>query len=336
MKQRRKISRLAWVLLLALVFSVGCAEQKKVEKAEPVKVGRKRAIQEPVTLALEFKKGDLAKYLAITEVEKSLDFTGEITKDPQFQSGKTGDRAEMVFSERIKDVDEAGNATAQITIEALKYISKERNVVNLDFDSSREKNKDNELNKLVGQSYTIKISPKGEVLNVSGGEEIKTIVAGNLPSNRIAVNLVSQELIRRRHNTEPLTDANDGRFKVGDKWNGRKKVSFAQMGSEVYDKIYTLKDIKQEGGREIAVVEIKAIPAVKSGQDSSAVVNMFDNVREFEGEMRLDLTGGVIEKSYEKLDSQWVVVDPKTAEEDKELSTIKMGYMQLQSLEKID
>jgi hypothetical protein len=352
MKSDKKLWMLAELFILAVIFAAGCAEQEKpkkvelvkpekveqvkVEKAEPVKVEKKPATHEPITLLLKFKEGDMATYRATAEVEKSLDFSGEISKDPEFRSGKAGDRAEMEFAEQIENVDQQGNATAKITIKQLKYISKERNIVHLDFDSSREKDKADELNKLIGQSYTVTISPKGDVLNVTGGEEIKALVAGNLPSSRFAANLVSQDMIRKRHQIAAMADANDRPPSIGDKWNGRKKVSFAQMGVDVYEKIYTLKDIESKGGQEIAVVEITAIPVARVEQGSSPMMNMFDNVREFGGELRLDLTKGRVEKYYEKMNSQWVVADPQTAEEGKELSTIKMGYMQLYSLERVD
>jgi hypothetical protein len=346
MKSERKLWGLAGLFIMAILFSAGCAEQEKnkkaeqvkLEKAEPVKVEKKaeqKAAAQGERLVLKFKVGDLTAYRSTAQIEKSLDFGGEISKDPQFQSGKTGDRVEMDFTQRIESIDKEGNARAKITINQLKYMSKERNVVNLDFDSSREKDKGDDLYKLIGQSYTIRISPKAVVLGVTGGEEINSMVQGSL-SGRAAMNLVSQEVIKKRHTIPPIEDANDSTWKVGDIWKGSKKVSFAQMGTDVFEKIYTFKDIEKKGANRIAVVEMTAIPATRGGSSSMAM-NMFDSAKNYSGQLRLNLTGGKVDNYYEKINSQWIVADPKAVEEpNKEVSTIKMGYLQMQSLERID
>jgi hypothetical protein len=347
MKSERKLWGLAGLFIMAILFSAGCAEQEKSkkaeqvkpEKAEPVKVEKKveqKAAAQGERLVLKFKAGDLTKYRSTAQIEKSLDFGGEISKDPQFQSGKTGDRVEMDFTQRIESIDKEGNARAKITINQLKYMSKERNVVNLDFDSSREKDKGDDLYKLIGLSYTIRISPKAVVLGVTGGEEINSMVQAGSLSGRAAMNLVSQEVIKKRHTIPPIEDANDSTWKVGDIWKGSKKVSFAQMGTDVFEKIYTFKAIEKKGANRIAVVEMTAIPATRGGSSSMAM-NMFDSAKNYSGQLRLDLTGGKVDNYYEKLDSRWVVADPKAVEEpNKEVSTIKMGFLQLQSLERID
>jgi hypothetical protein len=139
---------------------VGCAEPD-VEPPIVILEPDEPKTGEVVTLALKFKPGETTTYRLITENTNGLEFEGKDPKDPSFIGGETGTRIEMEFTEEIQSVDEKGNASAKITIKALKYLAKHKSVTTIDFDSSE--GKEHLLGKLIGQSYTIEITPAGKV-----------------------------------------------------------------------------------------------------------------------------------------------------------------------------
>lgn len=308
---------------------------KPIEKPKeevPVKPAEKT-----VGLALKFNANDLSTYKITMAAERSVDFSGEIAKDEQFKSGKTGNHTEMTFSELIQAIDSNGIATAKITVKALKYLSSVRNQPAIDFDSTRAADQNSPLYKVIGQSYTITINPNGEVLTVKGGEEIKGLVAGNLLENQAGVKLFSQDVIRKRHQVPALLDAKEKIVKVGEKWSGTKTVSFDMMGTNTYEKIYMLQKLDMKNGQEIAVVDINSMPSTKGEQAGPELSKIFDKRSVFSGVLSLNLTSGHIEEYIEKLQAEWVIADPTTTQKpQEEPSTLKMGTMELFKLEKID
>ena len=347
-------------VLLGTILITGCAAPAKEGKAAPAKsaVGGKKVepiITEPVkattktaakskgttgeqaeqaVLALKFNKGDTSIYKVIMETERTADFAGEITKDEQFTSGKSGTRAEMIFSQQIENVDANGNATAKITIKSLKYIAITKDVQLLDFDSSIQGQQPNALNKLIGQCYTIIITPTSDVIGATGQDEIKGLVEGNAMENKAAVQLVSKNLIQRRHQILALMDAGSKKLKLGEKWSSTRTVSFGSMGTNALEKIYTLKAIEEKEGKRTAVVEISGIPATIQKDATSPVAKLFDSTNNYTGTLLLDLNNGQIERYTEKLEAEWVVADPQAT--GSEPSTIKLGTKELNSLEKIE
>jgi hypothetical protein len=348
-------------VLLATILITGCAAPAKQGKAAPAKspVGGKKVepiIAEPVktttktaakpkettgesaaggaVLALKFIKGDTSIYKVIMETERSADFAGEITKDEQFTSGKSGTRTEMIFSQQIENVDANGNATAKITIKSLRYIAITKDVQLLDFDSSKQGQQANALNKLIGQSYTIIITPTSNVIGATGQDEIKGLVEGNAMENKAAVQLVSKNLIQRRHQISALMDAGGKILKVGEKWSSTRTVSFGSMGTNSLEKICTLKAIEEKEGKRTAVVEISGIPATIQKDATSPVAKLFDSTNSYTGTLLLDLNNGKIERYTEKLEAEWVVADPQAT--GGEPSIIKLGTKELNSLEKIE
>jgi len=73
-------------------------------------------------------------------------------------------------------------------------------------------------------------------------------------------------------------------------------------------------------------------------QVAAALSKMFDNpIDSYTGQLKLDLTTGKVEKYLEKLQSEWVVVDPSVRQQgDKEPDAIRMGAIRLHRLERID
>jgi hypothetical protein len=297
--------------------------------------------EQTITLALKFTPQDLTTYKITTEVERSVKFEGPLPDETAFKGGCTGDKIEMTFTQQIQSVDENGNAVAEITIEGLKYLAKVRDKPVLDFDSSREKDQNSPLAKLIGQGYTIEITPVGRVSKVIDVSSARTAVLGSSSANRAAIRLLSTDAIKQRHAVPVLPDANEKQLSEGDNWSNVRTFSFGMMGSKSYERIYTLKEIKSIDQRRVAVIEMKAIPtsemAEQLEQARSTFSKMFDNIETYTGQLRLDLTAGKIEECLEELRSEWVAFEPSAElEDDKEPAVLRMTAARLYHLEKID
>ena len=329
----------------AIVESTKPEEQKPEVVVETVKPEVEPEKQIPtVKLALKFSPQDSTTYKVITEAQKSVSWEGPTSKKPAtFQGGHTGNQIEVTFTQKIQSVDDKGNAVAAITIKELKYLAKVKDNPILDFDSSREKDRDNPLAKLIGQSYSIEISPAGRVTKVIDVNEAQAAVEGSSAANKTAVALLSADAIKERHTISALPATDTNQFRPGDNWSNIKTLSFGMMGSKSYEKISTLKEITDADNRQIAIVDMNAIPSSEMAeklhkeQATSFFSKMFDNTETYTGELKLDLTAGKVEKYTEKLRSEWLAVEPLAGQEgDREPAALKMVATRLYRIEKVD
>ncbi len=319
------------------------AAEAKVEPKEAVKAEAKPKKQGPtVQLALKFAANDLTTYKVITEMEKSVKWEGPLPDKPfPFKGGSTGNKVEVAFTQRIQSVDDKGNAVAQITFKGLKYLGKVKDNVVLDFDSSREKDANSPLFKLIGQSYTIEVSPAGQVLRVIDASGAQAAVEGSSSANKTALALLSPDAIKERHTIAGLPVADKNRLCAGDTWSSIKTFSFDMMGPKSYERIYALKEIKEVNNHQIAAAEMKALPSSEMAEElhkeraTGAFSKMFDNTETYDGKLALDLTAGKVQEYFEKLRTEWVMVDPKP-EPNKEPAALRMAATRSYSIKKID
>lgn len=345
---------LSWSIsgvICLLLVGAGCAPAAKeavreeVELKEPVPELAEEAVkpeveaEKPITVALKFAEQDSTTYKLITQMEDSVKFEGSLSDDPTFENRTNGRTIEMTFTQQIQSVNDQGNAIAKITIDGLKYLVIQINKTVQDFDSSREEDKANPLAKLIGQSYTIEVSSAGEVVKVSDVQQARAAVQGSSSANRAALKLLSEDEIKERHRAFDLPSANKNNLRTGDHWSSIKSFSFGKMGSKAYEKIYTLKEVKDKDNRRLAVVEMSTIPTSETAELENQITNvlakMFDNIETYTGRLKLDLTAGKVEEYREKLQSEWVAVDPE-AKGDREPDTVRMGVIRSYKLEKID
>jgi len=348
-------------LICMLVVTLGCSDsaqeatRSKVEPQEKMAVGEAPAAVESipaevkpkekgpsVLLALKFTPQDSTTYTVVVEADRSVAWEGPLPEKPTaFKGGHTGNRIEMTFAQRVQSVDDKGNAIVEIKIGALKYLAKVRDDVVLDFDSSREKDKDNLLAKLIGQSYTIQTSAGGQVLQVVDANQVRAAVEGSSTAHKTASALLLPAAIKQRHTIPALPPAEKNRLSQGDNWSSIVTFSFDMMGSKSYQKTYTLKEIKQADNRQFAIVDMNAVPSSEVAQEprqeqtTNPLEKMFDTTETYTGQLRLDLTAGKIEKCLEKLHVEWVIVDPQ-AKGDKEPAALRMTATRFYSIEKID
>ena len=331
---------LAVVAACSLLLAAGCASADK----ETVETRPGPEEQLPaVRLALEFTPQDSTTYRVITERERSVELEGALSDDAILEGGHTGSRVEITFTQQIQSVDDEGNAVAKITIKEVKYSAKVKDETKVAFDSSRKEDQRNPLAKLIGQSYTIKISPAGKVVGEPDVRKAQAAIRGRSPAGKTALELLKRDAVKGRHTIPALPLADKNQVRPGDSWNRVKKFSYDLMGAESYERIYTLKEIKGADGRRIAIVEMNAIPSSEMAeqlykeQATSAFSKMFDSTKTYTGQLKLDLTAGKVEKYFEKLQIEWVVVDLSIKQgDDKGPAALKMGVLRLYSLEKID
>lgn len=338
----RIYSRLSAVVFCTLLLTVGCTQQTK----EIGKVGVETKKQTPqdapgtCTLALKFTQQDATTYKVITESEQDVKLEGKITADDAFKSGRSYTRMEITFIQDIGAITDEGEGVAQIIIKNLKYLSIIRNNTIIDFDSSRDKDQNSPLAKLVGQRYLLRITPDSQIPEVAGLYEPHAAVLGNTFANKIATKLVDLDAIEERHIVPALPPIKKSRLHTGDTWSKVKTFSFGLMGTKSYERIYTLKEIKDTAGRRTAIVDMNAIPASQPldqpQKQSSDFSKMFDNSGTYTGHLTFDLTAGKVEKYTEKLNTEWITINPAAKPEGNEPDVLKMNAVRSYSIEKID
>jgi len=333
-----------WQQTVPVVVRPLAPDTPKPEARLPAAKARKAAVK----LALKFSAGDSANYRVIMDSEKSVSWEGPAdTKPANFTGGHTGNRVEMAFRQQIQSVGDNGNATAKITITAVKYLARVKDNVVLDYDSNRQTDKDSPMARLIGQSYTIELTRWGEVANAVDIAAVTAAVSGESPADKAAQALLSPAVVKERHTIPALPAGDSNDFSAGDNWNSAKAFNFGMMGAKAYDRVYKLKEIQPVGDRQIAVAEMSAVPSVEQAQQlykeqtSGAFSRLFDNTETYTGRLKLDVTSGRISEYYEQLKCEWIAVDPdygRSAEGNKneKPNALRMAATRLYHIEKID
>ena len=269
-----------------------------------------------VPVALKFSVGDVTRYKVTTEDEDSVQFSGKWPKEGDFENKRNNVRVELSYTQSIESLDEAGNAVAKVTIDAIRASYVYRNLPAYDFDNRRETDTKKAMYKLVGKSYTIKLAPTGSFLEIVDVSAVQAAVSGDAADE--VADLVTNEAIERRHGLLILPDPNDNMLAAGDTWSTVRSFSFRELGAKIYERIYTLKDIEETNGRKIGVVDMKAIPSAEGAEalhqqgQTPDFSQMADNTEDYYGEMRFDLTSGKVQEYVEKLVSTWTMLDTST------------------------
>lgn len=337
---------LASTVIFALLSASGCAERNgaitklKIDPNKTIEIGVEPEGQKPtIKLALKFSPGDSATFKVTTETRRQATWEGLPSKRPaEFKGGQSGNKIEMTFNQHIQSIDDKGNAVVKITIEGLKYQTKVTDNIVTDFDSSREDSKNNPLSKLIGQSYTIEITTSGQVSRIIDVNDILSVVSDGSSAGQMALNLLSINAIKARHNI-PGLPAEKNELSVGESWDSIKSFSFDQMGSKSYGKTYTLEEIQDADNRPIAIIRMNAIPSVEQAKElykeQTTLPFLFDSTETYTGQMKLNLAEGKMEECREQLLTEWIAIDPDS-KTDERPDSIKMSATQLYSLERVD
>jgi hypothetical protein len=347
------------LIVLAVIF-IGCAGKAKkvaqqpsqaekpaveaekpapaVEKPEAAEAKTGPVIEKPapaaaVPMVLKFAAGETAKYKVVVEGQRKVKWEGAVPDKPAFQNAENISKAEMIFTQKIQSVAASGNAAALITIDWLKYVSSIKETKILDFDSSRAEDANSPMAKLIGQSYTIEITPSGEVAKVIDVNSAVAAVKGDSPAQRAAMKLLESEVIKDRHGTLVLP-ANKTQLNIGESWKNIKTFLFSPMGPATYERIYTLKSVDDHK----AMVEMKAVPTTEPNTPlASRVSKSFDHKGRYWGELQFDTGSEQIVKYFETLEEEWLAAKPSLEKETEgEPATLTMSAKRFYGIEKTE
>lgn len=367
-KSNKIFALLGGVVICSLLFAAGCAQpvaetpkpdaglqppetvEKQIIPVEPEEpapqIAEKEIVPplpvtvEPATLVLKFTEGDSTTYRIIAESEKTISFEGPVPDEEHFKGGRTYNRVEMIFDQKIRNVKDNGNTIAEIKIKQLNQIIQLKNNIVLDFDSTRKTQRDlsNPLSKIIDKSYTIEITPDARVTKIVEANDIRAEFEGSSPANKFAMKLFEPRAIQARHEISTLSALDKSERKIGDKWSSEDTLSFGLMGTKSYEKIYTLQEITETNGHKLAVINMNAIPASKPDDEpTNRFTESFDNTEKYTGLLKLDLNDGKVKKFVEKVQLKWITVEQIDEQnQDKEPIVLKMENVLYRDLEKID
>jgi len=324
MATSKVLSRITVIGVFCVSLVCGCAQQakKSVQPQKPVVEAVKPAPAAPavtgVQIALKPKSGEQSKYKISTGTRRSIKWQGPVPQKGAFEESFNDEQSDMAISQQIQGADANGSTIAQVKIDSLKYLSVVKNVTAIDFDSSRQSDATTALSKLIGQGYTIAFEPNNYVATVLSPGYVTTpaTVQGLSTTERAGQNILSPEAIRERHSVLVLPPKGHDQLKPGDKWSRIKTFPFGLMGLKSYEKIFTLKEIRNQGGHQIAVITMNAIPSSEvegKFRDQQAGANfpkMFDTNDVYTGIGEVDLTAGSVENYNENLNASWIAALP--------------------------
>ena len=324
MKREKTFICLAGIVICVLLFNQGCEEP----------------VHDKSVLALKYAVNDSATYKVETELHQILTYEGDIKDNPNFKGGHDVSIVETTFTQETESIADNGNIIAKITINAIKYKSILKDEMVMDFDSAKDSGA---LTKLIGKSYKIEIAPDGKLIRIMDNKGIEKAVTDDSVDNKRAQAFLANKSIEQRHGILILPGSKENLLSAGDDWSNENSFNFPLFGLSRYERIYTVKEIEKKNDQQIAVVEMNAIPttgAIETLQQEekfNAISNMFDITQTYNGQLKLNLSTGKVEKYSEKLDAEWVFIDPSMSEKkDSAVTSIRMGAIRSYSIEKID
>ncbi len=289
-------------------------------------------------LNLKFSPEQTATYKAVSEVVK--DFRFEQPNLNKLREEQTKTVIDMTFTQTIDRVDEAGNATATITIKDLAVEMTNKNELKYAYNSTDKKDSKSPMGKLLGQSYTIELSPNGQV-KVLNTKAAKAAVKGGY-EKKVATSILDDKNIIARHSIVALPQEAASAMKVKATWSQVVPSPPGLLAPKNYKKVYTLTDVDTKDGATIATVEMNA------GEDTDAApgkisggmgvfAKMFDNEDNYTGTMTFNVDSGSVLTLEETLVSTYLAQEmPEKGDPEKGPDTLTMQFTNRVKLDKLD
>lgn len=290
-------------------------------------------------LNLKFSPEQTSTYKAVSEVVK--DFRFEQPNLGKLREEQTKTVIEMTFTQTIDSLDEAGNATATITIKDLKIEMINKNEQKFAFDSTDKKDAKSPMSKLLGQSYRIQISPTGNV-KVLDAQAAKTSVRAGY-EKKIVTSILDDKNIIACHEVIALPQEKSSGLAVNDSWTQTVSSPPGLLAPKNYQKTYTLTDLDTQAGVTVATIEMVAGEDAKAASSNSLgggmgiFAKMFDNEDTYKGSMEIDLDSGVLLTMEETLISTYLAQEmPENGDPAKGPDTLTMQFTNRVLLEKLN
>jgi len=275
-----------WHVLLAMILAIGpfgCSPLSRQDAsrelpAVPGEPNEAASQSEKITLSLDFEAGTKTRYQVTTETVTAIEgpktaIQGNASTAP---FPKVSESSEVVFTQEILGPlpEDANTVVALITIDQVKYMRRSTGQPDLAFDSQEHADKNSPFARLIGQTYTIEISPLGYVPGVFNLRPARLAVRGPTPAHAAALDLVSPPAIFPRHGFFSLPGPDVGSLTVGDRWRGVQQYTLRapgmdmdRLGTHRFEKIYRLESVKQQPVGTVAEVVFEGAPIPKRTQD---------------------------------------------------------------------
>lgn len=287
-------------------------------------------------LNLKFSPEASTSYKASTAVIK--DFRFEQPNLGKLREEQTKTEVAMAFTQTIESVDADGVATAKITIDGLKVQIINKNEDKFAFDSQSEEDKDAPLAKLIGQSYTIKITPSGKVASANTAQTM--LVVGTGYDKQVAQSILDPKAITKYHEITALPEDGSKILSVDDTWSQVVPSPPGLLAPKSYEKTYTLTSVDNN----IATVSMQAGESgetapgqTQAGGSMGVFAKMFDNVDTYTGSMKINVTSGEVLEYDETLVSTYTAQEmPQNGDTQKGPDTLMMRFTNRVHLEKLD
>lgn len=288
------------------------------------------------SMGLKFAPAETAVYKSTTEVIK--DYRFEQPTMGKLKEEQTKNEVVMEFSQDVQSIDESGNATLEITIDQLKVEIINKNDPQLSFDSRNDADKNAPLAKLIGQSYTLRMTPSGKVKVVDTKAAMAAVTSAY--EKKIVQGILDPKNITTRHEIPAMP--NDAAMKVSAKstWSEVVPSPPGLLAPKSYEKVYTVTGINDN----IATVRMVATESTESatGGISSTggmgmFAKMFDNTDDYTGSMRMNVTTGQVLSFEETLISSYIAQEmPENGDPEKGPDTLTMRFTDRVKLEKLN
>ncbi len=287
-------------------------------------------------LSLKFSSDRATTYKATTEMTKLFRF--EQPNLGKLKEEQTRTLIEVAFTQTIQGVDADGNATAEIMINDLKVEMINKNESQLSFDSQKESDKDAPLAKLLGKSYTIQITPTGEVKALDTKNAMAAVTSAY--EKKIVKSLLDPKEIAERHQVSGLPKDVTDSLSVEDTWSEIVASPPGLLAPKSYEKTYTLTAVDDS----VATVQMTAGESAEAVEGSSQAAGgmgmfakMFDNEDDYTGTLKFDLATGEVLSSTETLISTYTAQEmPEKGDPDKGPDVLTMQFINRIQLEKLN
>lgn len=309
-----------WYVLVEMILGIGllgCSPLPR-QDADPelpaimAEPNEAAAQSEKVTFSLEFESGTKTRYRVITETIMAMERPETAVKDNASTAPypKVSESSEVVFTqEMLGPVPENPNTViALVTIEQVSYVRTSPGQSDLAFDSQESTGQNSPFAKLVGQTYTIEISPLGYVPGVFNLRPARLAVRGSTPAHAAALDLLSPPAIFPRHGSFSLPGPDVRYLAVGDRWQGVQQATLKapgtnmdRLGTHRFDKIYQLENVEQRPVGTVAVVVFVGSPRPRRTPDGRLVEVPFLSCS-YVGGGEFNLDAGRVESYLEHLE----------------------------------
>ncbi|MHC4237030.1 MAG: DUF6263 family protein [Planctomycetota bacterium] len=287
-------------------------------------------------LSLKFSADDTASYKSTVETVKLFHF--DQPNLGKLKEEQTQNLIEMMFTQTIREVNADGSATATITIDGLKVDIINKNESQFSFDSQKEDDKTAPLAKLLGQNYTVTITPGGTVTLLDAKKALASVTS-TYEKKFVKGMLLDPKAVAIRHQITAFPKDAAPAYSVDDTWSQVAPSPPGLLAPKSYNKTYTLTGIDGT----VATVQMAASESaepVESAQPAGGMgmfAKMFDNTDDYTGTLKLDMATGTVLTSGETLISTYTAQEmPENGDPEKGPDVLTMQFTHRTQLENLD